>query len=168
MKFRNITSEVFGDFTPDTSHDEENKGFVRALDEVIHSYIEDPASESYDRILCHVVEGIANDSKLPTLIDVDVDEHHVGPLFIEYEDGSESLALTTEEDEIPAMGMKIRTLIHECEQNEKCDGFIFNYGKENSFFLPLRLLQTAIRAGYQIAIDEIEEDEESMTKERDK
>ena len=161
-RFRNITKEVFGEFSPDDSRDEENRAYAEALDGMLRSYAEAPNPETHIRILCHVFEGIAHDNKLPAPIDVDPDAHYIGPLFVEFEDGTEALALMTAEDGIPTMGFRFSSLIRECEQNGKCGGILFNYGKDNSFYLPWAVLQAAIQAGRQIAAEENERGKQNV------
>lgn len=165
--FRDVTNVAFSASTSNVSSDEESKAFIVILNRLLQSYIESPASETYDQILCHIFDGIANDNKLPVLIDSAADVHDKMPLFIRYEDGSESLALITDAEQIPVTGVKIRTLIQKCEQNENCRGLVFNYGMDNGFYIPLALLQAAIRAGYQTAISEIEEEAEGLHAERE-
>lgn len=155
-RFRNVTAKAFGDFAPDRSRDEENRRYAGILDEMLHAYVEEPAAENYELILCHVFKGIADGNKLPVLVDVDPENHNVGPLFIGFEDGTQSLAVMTDPEEDAAVAYKIRALIRECEKNGNCDGLLFNYGKDHCVHLPLKLIQAAIRAGRQIEREELE------------
>ena len=136
---------------------------------MLHAFREDMTLRTYNQILSHIFEGIAYNRELPVLLDIDVEKRHTGPLFLEADDGTESLAVLTDTEGLERhtfLWVKIRELIRECEDNEKCDGFVFNHNREDLFSLPLTLLQAAIHAGHQVAVDEIRKETERIAEER--
>ncbi len=132
--------------------------YLAVMDKAIRDYQSE--SITFEGILETFFNGIKENRIIKVLYDIDVEKQEVAPAVIEFEDGTVALLVLTnmsEDTEAYAVPTSLRSLVKEMGRIENCDGIIFNPGSDDIFF-SRRLIESALGAGYQIAMDEIEEE----------
>ena len=135
-----------------------NDDYLAVMDEAIRDY--QTESITFEGILETFFNGIKDNRNIKVPYDIDVEKQEAAPAVIEFEDGTVALLVLTnmsEDMEAYAVPTSLRSLVKEMGRKENCDGIIFNPGSDDIFF-SRRLIESALSAGYQIAMDEIEEE----------
>ena len=121
-----------------------NDDYLAVMDEAIRDY--QTESITFEGILETFFNGIKDNRNIKVPYDIDVEKQEAAPAVIEFEDGTVALLVLTnmsEDMEAYAVPTSLRSLVKEMGRKENCDGIIF---------------ESALSAGYQIAMDEIEEE----------
>ena len=142
----------------------ETADFLGELNAGIRKFEENNNMVSYNEFLELLFNGIKDNVRLKVPFDVDFEKQDGAPAVVEYNDGSVALVVLTnmsEETAAYAVPITLRSLVKEMDRRENCDGMIINPGYDD-LFIPKALIKSAVNAGYQIAIDEIEEEAEIM------
>lgn len=118
----------------------------------------------YHRLLELFFDGIKENVMIEVPCELDFENQSGGPAAIEYEDGSETLVILTslpKEDGGITLPITLRALVQELDEKDSYDGILINPDAED-LFLPKALLKSALAAGYQMAVDAIEEEAAAM------
>ncbi len=142
--------------------------FMGRLDAGVRAFEENHDLTFYNDILETLFDGLRENAMIRVLFVADADAEDAAPARIEYEDGTENLAVLTnmsEETAACAVPFRVRALVKEMDRRENCEGILFNPGYDD-LFVPKALIKAAIGAGYQLAIDEIEAEAAEMAADR--
>ena len=91
------------------------KSFPEELNDAILAYRDDPHEDSYCRLLCCVLDGIALDVSIPIPADMDFERQAVRPRFQESRQGETGLVALTDPDgeKYPYFAnVKLRAVLH--------------------------------------------------------
>ncbi len=145
------------------------KQYIKALDETLRRFDKSSELEDYNRFLAQLFSGIAKNELFPTRFRVDIENRDGAPVFIASGDWSESLVLLTDQYEDESKGfimpLRIRSLLKDMEKKGNCDGIIFNPYEDYELFVPVELINSAIKAGAQIIQDELEKQGDAESEE---
>ena len=126
---------------------------VRRCDETHDLY-------DYNNLLGLVFDGIKDNAVIEVPCELDFENQSGGPAAIEYDDGSESLVILTplpEDDNAVMLPITLRAYIQELFEKDSYDGILVNPDAEDQF-IPKTLIKSALVAGYQMAVDVMEEE----------
>ena len=129
---------------------ENNKSFPEELNDAILAYRDDPHEDSYCRLLCCVLDGIALDVSIPIPADMDFERRAVRPRFQESRQGETGLVALTDPDgeKYPYFAnVKLRAVLRILLNEEKCSGILLNPEECNEVLIRKDLLVSAIGAG---------------------
>ena len=138
----------------------ENKDFSARLDAVLRQFETEKTLDAYNDFLEVFFSGIRDNDRLPVLFDLDFEKQDGQPLAVKYEDGTEALMVLTnlsEESRAYAVSMRMRSFLNELDQKETRIGIVFNPGHDD-LFLSKGFIQSLVDTGYQMLMDEIEEE----------
>ena len=142
-----------------------NEDFLNMLDLTMMMFKLRGTPETFCDILETVFLGIREDLMIG-IPDTGEDTHDPVPSSVRYDDGLESLILLTNlSEEAGAVPYPLRAMTEALDDSRVCCGFVINPDKQN-LHIPKGLIKAALGAGYQMAVDEIEEEAERMAKER--
>ncbi len=133
--------------------------YVEKLDEAIGEYLDSPGSSNLLTVLCGLFDGIESDYSLPCPAEMDLEGMNAKPMFLRTEDGYADLVLLTSLDgeEYPLVAdIRLRAIMRLIFNTEDCDGIIFNPSGKHRLFIPRQFLAYALSAGYNMAIEDIE------------
>ncbi len=133
--------------------------YVEELDKAICEYCDSPGPDRFLKVLWWLFEGIDKNCSLPCPAEMDLEKLNAKPMFLRKESDKEHLVLLTSLDgeKYPTIAdIRLRAIMRLILSVEDCEGIIFNPSGEHSLFVPKQFLATALSAGYNIAIEEIE------------
>lgn len=139
------------------------KYYVEELDKVIREYADKPSPNRLYSVLCGLFEGIEENYSLPCPAEMNLEDGNVAPLFLKKENGKEHLAVLTSLDGekfLTVADVKLRSIVQLVFSMKDCEGIIFNPTKDSEFFVPKQFLAYALAAGYKMAEDDYEIDEQ--------
>ncbi len=140
-----------------------SKEYIESLKEAVAAFTDGGGQFEFQNVLSKLFEGIRENYSISVAYFVDIENHDGHLFFNEYEDGSETALIFTEEIneidffETGKLYVALRSILNEMKQNEACDGMLINPGEDN-VFISKELLQTALDAGYTLAQEEIEQE----------
>ena len=126
------------------------KSFPEELNNAILAYRDDPHEGTYCRLLCCVLDGIAEDVSVPIPTDMDFERLSVRPRFQESRQGETGLVALTDPDgeKYPYfVSVKLRAVMRILLKEESCSGILLNPEEDNEVLIRKELLFSAIGAG---------------------
>ena len=141
----------------------EKKYYVEELNEVIQEYEDSPDPNRLYSVLCGLFEGIEENYSLPCPAEMNLENEKINPMFLKKKNGKEHLVVLTSLDgeRYPTVAdVKLRSIIRLVFNVEDCEGIIFNPFQDNAFFVPKQFLAFALAAGYKMAEEDYESDQQ--------
>lgn len=144
------------------------KDIMRELREGAEAWRKEQTLETYIGILEAIFDGLRENALIHVPFDFDPETHDGSAAAVRFEDGSESLLILadlSEETKAQAVPVTLRALVKEFDHRENLDGIWVDLGQDG-LFITKTLIMAGIGAGYQIAMDEIEDEAETMASDR--
>lgn len=136
--------------------------YIEAFHEKIEQYGSELTPEALFQLLSIFFDGIENNCSLACA----AEESEEGDLSLSYavrSDGSQALIVLSNPDgeKYPIIAdVKLRTIIHMIINDDLCNGVLID-PDESALFIPKYFIAYAISAGYQMALEDIENGDES-------
>lgn len=146
----------------------EKKYYPEILGDRIKAYHDDPGVDSFGEVLCCLFHGIVNNYSLPCPA-MPAKDGSLIPARVKNKYGRQTMVLLTELDggSYPTVAdVKVRALVRCMLGEESDDGFIFNPGTDRFFFVSKSLLAYALDAGYEMAMEDMKEQDADSTESR--
>ena len=144
------------------------KDIMRELREDAEAWRKEQTLEAYIGILETIFNGLRENALIHVPFDFDPETRDGGPAAVRFEDETESLLIPVdllEETKAQAVPITLRALVKELDHRGSLDGFWIDLGGKG-IFIPKTIIKAGIGAGYQIAVDEIENEAEIMASDR--
>ena len=137
-----------------------SKEYTESLKETVAAFNDRGNQFTFQNVLSKLFEGIRENCSISVAYDVDYETRDGHIYFHEYDDGSETAFVFTDEDDLNdkgTLGLTLRAIVKEMKRNDACDGMLINPG-EDDVFISKELLLTALDAGSVLAREEIEQE----------